>query len=360
MKTIQLLFLAAISFAGWHCQSAPDQTTDTPADTLTLEDINPVYMPDIYTQAQLISFMDSLSKENPAKWEAEAQKFANEDYADLKWDGKKDMDKTTLLQFKKAMAGSEIHTELAQKWLPDLDSQWVSLKKIPLRLHYGKANSPAGPWIFSLGDQADMEWDAMIYFLSEKGLLAHRNVMHRYGLGDIASFKGPNGFPIVHFRVNFDSGTGVWRWNEYYYEFRPDTVIPVFNHLQNSNLAHYSYRNWWWETTLVSQDPFRLKVVAHISLPDTADVPNNFFSDSTFVEPVWNAAVNQYEWPYQPPVWTQMRMLSFVQGETEQFLFLLGYKDLIMEGLQSEDPTEQHRVRNYLQYVVYSLRHPYE
>lgn len=360
MKTIQYLFLAAISLAGWHCQSASDHSPQVATDSLALEDINPIFMPDIYSDQQLISFLDSIGKVDAKGWAEQAKQSSDADYKDLHWDGKKDFSTQTILQFKKGMAGGEIPTEFARQWLPDLDSQWLAKPRIPLHLHFGKVNDPAGLWIFSLGNEAELDWDATVYFLSSKGLLAHRKISHRYGLDQVQSFKGPQGDRIVHFRINYESGTGVWRWNEYYYSLNQDTLFPVLNHLQNSNWAQYSTRGWWWETTEVSKDPLRLKLVAKITLPDTSVETHYFFADSTLVEPAWNPTSSQYEWPFHPPVWTETRMMSFVHGEFSELFFMAGFGDQLKEGLKSEDPAERFRIRNYLQYVVYSLRHPSE
>ncbi|MFN8165916.1 MAG: hypothetical protein U0X76_07045 [Bacteroidia bacterium] len=170
-------------------------------------------------------------------------------------------------------------------------------------------------------------WGCDIFFFEGKKIIARRHAEHHYGL-ELKSFKDADGKTVVYYRQNFESGTGIWWYNFYFYKYSEGKIIPVLDEIENSNLGFpWSIRSMWLKSTVVRTNPLTLKIVYSQALEDTVK-PRFIENDSTFVNYKWNSQKQCFEGDYQKAGLSKDRLYSYYLDNSSDLFINLYAKQL--------------------------------
>jgi hypothetical protein len=193
----------------------------------------------------------------------------------------------------------------------------------------------------------DAGWDCDLFFFKQNKIISRHRVHHRYGL-DLHHYKDRDGRTVVYYKENFQSGSGIWWFNFFFYKYDNGSLLPVLNEIENANLqAPWGVRVLWLETSVVSTNPLKLKMVYNQALFDSLMSPP-LVDDSTFVEYTWNEKMKRLEGNYNNSRITKAQILSYYLQDNE-VLFMNAYHDVLKSNLK--DRTMRPYILSYLNKV---------
>jgi hypothetical protein len=222
-------------------------------------------------------------------------------------------------ELKAACKSKLIDQKLARKIFPDLvlDSAFLKLEKIPLTLiSFDQHDSDFKEFAVCAGNPELAGTTELYFFQSNKLIAKHLNYNH-YGLS-IDHFKDSDGKTIVYYIENYESGSGIW-WNNYYfYKYDGYQIIPVLNEIQNANLQPgWSIRVLNLESTILITNPLTMKMVYYQDFPDTANNLHSIVCDSTIIRYKWNDISKKLEGDYANSKLSKAQKLTFYLQDNE-------------------------------------------
>jgi hypothetical protein len=141
----------------------------------------------------------------------------------------------------------------------NIETNFQKDEKIPLRFFSFCKNDSLQKYAIVLGNK-DLTWESKVFFLERDRLISAQNVFNKYGL-ELNYFLDFDLQPIVYYLFSFESGTGVWWFNYFFYKFSNGTIEPVLNILQRSNLNFpMQNRIYSYEAELINFAPLTFKV----------------------------------------------------------------------------------------------------
>jgi hypothetical protein len=169
-----------------------------------------------------------------------------------------------------------------------------------------------------------------LYFFRDNMIIAKQDGYSRYFDDDIKYYPAGDGNTIVYRMIEFNSGSGIW-WNQYFfYKYDGDQLIPILNIPENTNLLQpspWGLRELWFESTVKGTIPLTIKMVYHQTLPDTTE-PGDFDSvsynnrpmivnDSTIVKYSWNKQTKTLQSDFTGTKINQAQILSYYLNDNE-------------------------------------------
>jgi len=294
-----------------------------------------------YSEKELIAFMDSVAQ-LPSK--SLQEKAAS--WADSIFRNQKDINKQlTPQQFKKlkvAAKSQEIDVKTAEnifgKFTIDsievMDNGKYSITYFP----FDKNKDDFNEYAICLGRTVDMG-ESNIYFFKSNKLLSKRIVHFRYEY-DINHFTGNDGKTIIYYKENFESGSGIWWFNYYFYKYDGDRFIPVLNELEDANLTWPGCRYFRLQSKIVKTNPLTFKIVYRQQFyfddgpgPDPEKTPF-IVNDSTMVIYNWNEQTKTLVPDYAHSKTNKAEILTYYLEDNE-LLFINTYYKTLKKGLDN-------------------------
>lgn len=286
-----------------------------------------------YSDQQLEAFLDSVGKLSPNQWMEKVSFFSDSIFRS----GKVLNDSLTPEDFKELKAACKsklIDQKFARKILPDLllDSAFLKLEKIPLTLiSFDQHDSDFKEFAVCVGNLELTDSCELYFFQSNKIISKHSNY-NRYGLS-IDHFKDSDGKTIVYYIENYESGSGIW-WNNYYFfKYYRHQLIPVLNEIQNANLQPgWSIRVLNLESSILKTSPLTMKMVYYQKLPDTANNLHPIVSDSILIQYKWNEISKKLEGDFANSKLSMAQKLTFYLQDNE-LLFISSFQSRLRNML---------------------------
>lgn len=196
-------------------------------------------------------------------------------------------------------------------------------------------------------DYADAGWSCEMYFFSGKKIIAKHNINHRYGL-ELKHYKDNDGRTVVYYKENYQSGSGIWWFNFYFYKYYDNKLIPILNELENVNLQFpWSIRVLWLESTIQKINPLTLKMVYYQAFSDSAESPK-YINDSTLVQYTWDEKTKALVGNYEKSKISKAQIMTYYLEENE-LLFINAYYKTLKANLH--DKILRQSTLNYLNEV---------
>ncbi|RSK24000.1 hypothetical protein [Hymenobacter metallilatus] len=186
--------------------------------------------------------------------------------------------------------------------------------------------------------------------MQQNKLLAVHKGYNHYGL-DLNHFVDVDNKTIVYYTQEFQSGSGIW-WNNYFfYKYDGNKLLPVLKELKDGNSQlFWGFRAWELVSTVQSTNPLRIKMVYYIQLPDTAMADGGplLVDDSTVVEYRWNEKSKRLEGNYQASKLNSSQILSYSLHGND-ILFINAHYKILKNSLYN--PSVRLATLNYLRIV---------
>jgi hypothetical protein len=185
---------------------------------------------------------------------------------------------------------------------------------------------------------SDLDWSCELFFFKSNKIIAKHNIHHRYGL-ELEHYKDGDGKTIIYYKENFQSGTGIWWFNYYFYKYYDNKLIPVLNELENSNLQFpWSIRVLWLESFIQKTNPLTIKMVYYQAFSDTVISPR-FVDDSTVIKYTWDEKSKSLIGGYEKSKITKPQILSYYLEDNE-LLFINAYYKTLKANLNNNELKE--------------------
>lgn len=294
-----------------------------------------------YSEKELLAFMDSIAQ-LPSKPLQEKAAY----WSDSVFRSQENINKQlTAQQFKKLKAAAkseQMDVKTAENIFGDFKMDSISLMdngKYSISFFpFDKNKDGFNEYAICLGRTVDMG-ESNIYFFKSNKLLSKRIVHFRYEY-DINHFTGSDGKTIVYYKENFESGSGIWWFNYYFYKYDGDRFIPVLNELEDANLTWPGCRYLRLQSKIVKTNPLTLKMVYRQQFyfnngpgPDPEITPF-IVNDSTFVTYRWNEQAKSLVPDYGNSKIARAEILTYYLEDNE-LLFINTYYKTLKKGLDN-------------------------
>lgn len=308
-----------------------------------------------YSDQQLESFLDSIGK-LPTKHWMEKTAFFSDSIFRNRQSLNDSLNPADFKELKSACKSKLIDQKFARKILPDLvlDSAYMNQKEIPFTLiSFDQHDSDFKEFAVCAGNP-ELTDSCRIYFFQSNKIISKHSNYNRYGLS-IDHFKDSDGKTIVYYIENYESGTGIW-WNNYYfYKYYGHQLIPVLNEIQNANLQlGWSIRILNLESSILKTKPLTMKMVYYQELPDTANNLHSIVADSSIICYRWNEISKTLDGDFSNSKLSMPQKLSFYLQDNE-LLFINSFhsrlRDMMNDSLLIREATLKYlnEVKNILQ-----------
>jgi len=242
-----------------------------------------------YSDKQLEYFLDSIGQV-PALALLEKASF----YSDSIFKNQQSMhDSLSVVDFNKlknAVKSKNIDLSFAKRIFCNLaiDSFYLKKDQIPfIFFSFDKHKYEFNEFAVCVGN-TDINWYCDLYFFKTNKIISRHRIEHHYEL-DLKHYKDSDGKTIVFYKENYESGSGIWWYNLYFYKYADNKIIPILNELENSNLQYpWHIRVLRLESKILKTNPLTIKMVYSQELPDTANNLHSIINDSTVIQYKWN------------------------------------------------------------------------
>ena len=183
-------------------------------------------------------------------------------------------------------------------------------------------------------DYADAGRSCEMYFFSGNKIIARHNINHRYGL-ELKHYKDIDGRTVVYYKENYQSGSGIWWFNFFFYKYYNNKLIPILNEIENANLQFpWSIRVLWLESTIQNTNPLTLKMVYYQAYSDSVESPK-YINDSTFVIYTWDEETKAFVGNYEKSKISKAQIMTYFLEDNE-LLFINVYNELLKNNLKNK------------------------
>ncbi|MDN5285804.1 MAG: hypothetical protein JWR38_2078 [Mucilaginibacter sp.] len=291
-----------------------------------------------YSDQQLEMFLDSTGK-LPTQPLVDKTSFG----ADSVFKSQQQMDKpispNDFNRLKLAIRSSKIDVKTAKSIFGnfEVDSTYVNEGILPVELFsFDKNKNEFNEYAICLGDHG-RSWNDGLYFLKSNIIISKHNAYNRYGL-DLTHYKDVDGKTVVYYKEGFDSGSGIWWNNFFFYKYDGNKLIPILNELENGNMqGFWGFRILWLESSIQKTNPLTIKMVYYDQLPDTskADYGPRIVDDSTTVRYIWDERSKTLQGQYTQSKISKAQILSYYLNEND-LLFINTYYKTLKSSLQDK------------------------
>lgn len=324
-----LCTLTFLTFLGCGFENKPDGTkSGTDSLKTDVQHINETDKKSTqYTDVQLEEFLDSVGM-LPPKPLMDKVSFMSDSIFENQIQLDKTISKSDFAKLKQTVNSKEIDVETAISIFGTIDSTYIEQGIIPVT-YYSFDKNNFHEFAIILGYPSG--WSCEIYFFSGDRIISKHAVFHKYGL-ELEHYKDTDGKTIVYYKVNYESGSGIWWFNFYFYKYDNGKLIPVLNELQNANLSFpWHIRVLWLESFVQKTNPLTLKLVYRQSFLDSITTPT-FVEDSTLIEYTWDEKSKRLVGNYDHSKISKAQILSYYL-EYEELLFINAYYKTLKANL---------------------------
>ena len=168
------------------------------------------------------------------------------------------------------------------------------------------------------------------YFFSGNIIIAKQHCYNKHFDDDVQFYQAEDGNTVVYRMIEFDSGSGIW-WNQYFfYKYDGYSLIPILTIPENTNLLQpspWGLRELWFQSKIIRTIPLTIKMVYHQTLPDTTepgdsdsvshDNPPVIVNDSTIVKYSWNKQAKTLQPDFTGTKTNQAQILTYYLNDNE-------------------------------------------
>lgn len=228
-----------------------------------------------------------------------------------------------------------------------IDSDYLRLGTIPLTyISFDKNKDDFKEFAICPGN-ADAGWSCVMYFFSGNKIIVKHQINHRYGL-DLNHYLDKDGKTVIYYKENYESGTGIWWFNYYFYKYDNGKLIPILNEIQNGNLQYgWSYRTLWLESTILKTSPLTIKMVYNQGFTDSSE-DSKIIDASTIIKYKWDESTKTLIGDYEKSKISKAQILTYYLEDNELLYINANYKTL-KSSLNNK--TKRNSILNYLNKV---------
>lgn len=301
-----------------------------------------------YSEEQLNVFLDSIGKLHTQDLINKVSFYPDSIFRNhlqlSKTISKQDFDK-----LRKAIESKEIEIKTAIRIFGNIqiDSLFIEKGTIPITLYsFDKSKKELFEFAITLG-YPELNSGCDLYFFKSNKIISKHSIYHRYGL-ELKHYKDSDGKTVIYYKENYQSGSGIWWFNFYFYKYYNDKLIPILNELENSNLQFaWGLRVLWLESFIINTKPLTIKMVYYQQLPDTIepDIRQKIINDSTIITYNWDEKTKTLNGNYEKSGINKAQICSYFIEENE-ILFINSYYKLLKNSLL--DKAKKQITLNYL------------
>lgn len=217
----------------------------------------------------------------------------------------------------------------------DIEGPYQKTDNIPITFFsFDKNKNDYYEFAISIGNP-NLHRTCELYFFKSNKLITKHIINHRYGL-ELKHYKDNDGKTVIYYKENYQSGSGIWWFNFYFYKYYDNDLIPILNELENTCLEFpWSTRVLWFETFVEKTNPLTLKMVYNQAFSDSI-VTKKFINDSTFVLYKWDEKTKKMIGDYQKSKITKPQILSYYLEDNE-LLFINSHYEILKQNLKDKD-----------------------
>lgn len=309
-----------------------------------------------YSETELLAFMDSIAK-LPSSVLQQNVAFQTDSIYKTKQDFNRQLSATEFKQLQLAVKSKLLDLKMAQKIFGKfpIDSNMVENGKYPISFFsFDKKESDLNEYAISPGYPIDMS-ENELFFFKKDWLLSKIMFRFRYDF-ELEHYQDSNNKTVVYYKENYASGTGIWWYNYYFYQYNDRQLIPILNEVQESNLQDIGWRTRWLKTKIVKTRPLTIKMVYYQQLYDTMDFYETprIIDDSTFVKFYWDEKTKTLVGDYAHSKINKAEVLSYTLDDKSELLFINASYKKLKKGLL--DPVQKKAILNYLNMVKNHFR----
>lgn len=284
-----------------------------------------------YSDKQLESFLDSIGKLTTQPL-IETVTFHSDSIFKSHLQLSRVVSQPDFEKLRQAINSKEISIETVRRIFGDiqLDSTFIVEGTLPITLYsFDKVKNDLHEFAICLG-YPNLKWDCDLYFFKSSKIIAKHRIYHHYGL-ELEHYRDSDGKTIVYYKENYQSGSGIWWFNFYFYKYYEDKLIPVLNELENGNLQYpWGLRVLWLESFVQKTHPLTIKMVYYQQLPNTKypDKGQYIINDSTIVTYNWDEKTKILHGNYDKSKISKAQILSYYLEDNELLFINAYYKTL--------------------------------
>jgi hypothetical protein len=326
-RTLSILILTFL--IGCHSGNSTSKKISNNDDSLTnFKSINFQY-----SAEQLEFFLDSIGKLNSRDLLEKASYysdsiFVNQPSIDFS------LNNEDFEALKNACKSGKIDLKFVKIILKDviIDSSYLKLDTIPLTfISFDKNKYDFNEFTICAG-YSDIGWHCELYFFKGNRIISKHNIYHRYGL-DLNHYLDFDGKTVFYYKENYQSGSGIWWFNFYFYKYDSYKIIPILNELENANLQFpWHIRVLGLKSTVIKTNPLTIKMVYYQDIPDSTNNIHRIINDSTIINYKWNNTCKTLIGDYSKSKISKAQITSFYLADNE-LLFINSYNNLLKEKL---------------------------
>ncbi len=334
MKIFLFPFLISL-FIGCH-QRQPKHISSLPKNTDSTQ--NQKIKETQYSDTQLEYFLDSIGR-LPSETFMTGVSFHSDSIFKNQMALNDFLSPNDFLTLKKAVKSKSIDKVFAGKIFRNLETDSIYLKKdkLPLMfISFDQHKNDFNEFAVYI-DNSNINEICNLYFFKSNALIAKHTINYRYGLS-VDHFKDADGKTVVYYKENYESGSGIWWYNWYFYKYTDNKIIPILNELENSNLQYpWGLRVLRLESSILKTNPLIIKMVYSQELADTSDFRHTLVNDSTIIRYKWNESSQTLDCDYSNSKLSRAQILSWYLTDNE-LLFMNSFQRTLHENLNSATP----------------------
>lgn len=308
-----------------------------------------------YSDRQLEYFLDSIGQAAPQSW-VEKVSFYSDSIFKNQQSLRDSLSDDDFKNLKSSIRHKSIDRLFAEKIFRNLvvDNSYLKKDKLPLMfISFDKHKNDFNEFALYI-DNSNINEICDLYFFKSKAIIAKHKIDYRYGLS-LDHFKDGDGKTIVYYKENYESGTGIWWYNWYFYKYADNKIIPVLNELENSNLQYpWGLRVLRLESSILTTNPLMIKMVYSQELADTSDFRHTLVNDSTIIHYRWNESSQTLDGDYSNSKLSRAQILSWYLTDNE-LLFMNSFQRTLRDNLHGSDSIRKVTL-NYLNSVKNTIR----
>ena len=239
MLLLLLPFIAALQAYMRHAEAAPPSEIPQPTQPIDNQEVDQPQTE--YSEPFLRRFLDSLVALPSTEALATATRYPDS-ICTATHSIQEDRTPADIALLRKALPEGELDLEVAKRLFPDtaLQSYVLPSGRVPVNgAFFPSLKGDSSRFAAFLGPA--FAWDCNAFFFEGNRMLASQRIFHRYGM-TWKYFNAEDGMPVIYWRENLESGTGIWAYQYCFLKYHQGKVIPVLNTPQETNLQ-YPWRN---------------------------------------------------------------------------------------------------------------------
>ncbi len=283
-----------------------------------------------YTKSVLVSFLDSVGKLDPKNLTKQITQHSDslfyQTQVSVKNVSKANMQNLKFHDREKiSQIDKKFHTAVFGKLAlkkGHYDDESYDIKFF----HFGKQKNKYNEFAMCvLYPQAGWQ----IYFFKNNTIIGQHAYNDKFN-PDIKYYIDSDQKTVVYYSNSYDGGTGVWWSNNYFYKYIGNTIVPILNEIEESNLSSYwGARSFALKTKIVKTNPLTIEMNYKQSLIDSLYNEVPIINGITTIKYTWSNKQNKLVGNYNAKQLTKNKLFTYYTRENTDILFInTHYKQL--------------------------------